>query len=157
MSGAVLWQNDPRWGKETLLDGPGRIGAYGCVLLSLVHAARRWGDRPGLSPVRLNAMAREVGACDRDRLIVHEAAPLVGLEAPLAERVEGTAEKPAPHEDILRAIEKALADPDGGALLRVATDGGTKGRHTILAVGWAPTPPKRVVAADSAPARQPAP
>lgn len=150
MSDGVLHQGDRRWGHEILGDGPGRIAGKGCVLLSVNEACRRWGGRPDMTPTILNVLGRDGGAFINDNLLVHELALMVGLDAPLAEEVKGEPGDPR----LVRALDRALADAEGGAILRVSTDGGPNGRHSILAFGWSPTQPKRVLCADSAPARR---
>lgn len=146
---AVMWQGDRRWGHEILGEGPGRIANKGCVLVSVAAACRLWGGRPDMTPTILNALGKDGGAFINDGLLIHEIALMVGLEAPLSEEVAG---EPGDVK-LQRALERALADREGGAILRVSTDGSNKGRHSILATGWAPTTPKRVLCADSAPAR----
>lgn len=143
----VLWQGDPRWGKALLGDGTSTIGKAGCVLTSLVEAARRIGGRPDMSIPMLNELATNAGVFSGSELVVAEAAQLVGLDA--GPRIDA-----APGDQRLRAaIEHALSRPDGGAIVRVDHNGDGKGDHTIFAYGWHEGPPKAIKCTDSAPAK----
>jgi hypothetical protein len=123
----TLAQNDRRWGSIKLGDGDATIGGAGCVLVALVEAARFLETRPaGLLPPHANEQARQAHAFYESQLIVHQAAPLFGLTAPLAERVQAGTGVTA--KDLATALEGVLAD-GGVAMLRVAHD---KGEHTVL-------------------------
>lgn len=145
----VLAQADPRWSKALLGDGTATIGRAGCVLASLVEAARRKAGRDDVSIPMLNEMAIAAGAFNGSELRVDDAAQLVGLDAPYADRVSASPGDPR----LVRALERCLADPDGGALVRVDHNGDGKGDHTIFVYGWSPNTPKAILCTDSAPAK----
>lgn len=122
-----LAQADGRWSKLQLGNGPSHIGAAGCVLTSLVMAARELGVAPDMIPPHANTKCLAAGAFTGDALIVPKAALAVGLIAD-ADPSTGTPCHPSLHG----AIVKALAD--GVAMVRVDLNGDPQGDHTILAV-----------------------
>lgn len=127
MLDTVFHQWDRRWRSLTLGHGPSKFWGGACVMFSVMHAARAMGTSPALDPAHANELFR-VGRCfDGDELRIHDAAALVGLEAPLEERVAG-----APGDDkIADAIAEAFAL--GMAILGVDDDGDGKVNHTVLA------------------------
>jgi hypothetical protein len=124
----TLAQADRRWGSLKLGIGDATIGGAGCVLVSLVEAARFLETRPGLLPPHANEQARQAGCFDGSLIRVHDAAPLFGLSAPLSQRVVTYEEPKATPKDLVATIEGVIGD-GGVALLRVQHD---KGQHTIL-------------------------
>lgn len=140
-----LYQNDRRWKDIVTGHGPSRLGATGCVVVSLTMAARELGTRAGLIPPHTNNSAIAADCFEHwdekakklvrgDELLVGKAAPIFGLEAPDDGVVAG-----APGDaQVLEAVRAALK-PDhegnapGMALLRIAFDDDPHGKHTILA------------------------
>jgi hypothetical protein len=125
----LLKQADDRWRKRVLGNGPASIGLKGCVLLSVINAARELGTRISLTPLEANASCVVGQAFDGQALNVERAARLFGLSAPYTGRtVIGAGELP-------RALSVALGS--GMALVRVDYVGRGEptddGRHTILA------------------------
>lgn len=129
----VLRQADRRWSTLLLGDGSSTIGGAGCVLVSLVQIAIELETRPGMLPPHANEACRKAKAFDGSMLRVHDAAPVLGLDAPLSQRVV-TADG-ATRKDLMTALEAVIGD-GGCALLRVrylGPDGKDRG-HTISCV-----------------------
>jgi hypothetical protein len=84
----VLKQGDPQWKDRWLgnIDGFDTIGRKGCTLTSLAIAARVIGTSDDVTPDELQDECRAKAAFFYQRLLIHVAAPLVGLEAPLRDR-----------------------------------------------------------------------
>lgn len=128
-----LYQSDRHWASLTLGEGPATIGRGGCLLLCLTMAARILGTRPSILPVHANLEFLDVNAFHGDALVIHLAAPTLGLDAPLKERV-----KAPPGSGVLRdATEDALFS-GSLAILHVDHDGDrpggdVDGDHFILA------------------------
>ncbi len=127
----VLWQATEKWHNEIVGHGPGRYGAVGCVWFSLVHAIRGLTIDATFDPVSNMTRARaEPGAfvdgsphgSPGDEMVWPIAAPLFGLDVGPA--VNG------PAAAIQSTISEGIAG--GYVALRVSTDGGTAGQHTIL-------------------------
>ena len=135
----LLYQADSRWSTILLGAGPSTIGRGGCLLCCLTMAARRLQTRPALIPPHANKQFQDAAVYDGDRLRIHDAAPVLGLLAPLSERVMG---RPGdPH--IKDAIRDAFG-ADGLAVLHVDYDGekpggDVDGDHFVLAVELTPT------------------
>lgn len=153
--GQGLRQADERWSSILLGDGPGRIGRSGCLLVVLTQAARHMGTRPDLLPPHLNEQARQAHAFKGDRLVVPDAARLVGLVTDPATWTNA-AHTPEEHR---QAITGSLG---GGAaagccILHVDHDetkpgGDLEGDHFVLGVELS-GPPARVICADPATGR----
>lgn len=128
-----LYQSDKHWSGVTLGEGPSTIGRGGCLLCCLTMAARELGTRPSLLPVHANLEFLDAGAFHGDALVIHLAAPTIGLDAPLADRV-----KAPPGSGALRdAVEDAIF-AGGLAILHVDHDGDrpggdADGDHFVLA------------------------
>lgn len=131
----LLLQADPQWSRRVIGNGPGSIGQKGCVLLSVINAARELGTRISLTPLEANASCVVGEAFDGQALNVEKAARLFGLSAPYSGRTVIGAGATLPN-----ALEQALSS--GLALLRVDYVGRTPptddGRHTILARAFGP-------------------
>lgn len=135
----VLYQADSRWSQLRLGDGPSTIGKAGCLLTCLTMAARILGTRPALIPPHANKAFQDAAVYDGDRLRVHDAAPVLGLLAPLSERVVGQ-----PGDPHLKDALRDAFGQDGLAILHVDYDGtkpggDVSGDHFILAAGWNPS------------------
>ena len=138
MSGP-LYQADSRWSTITLGAGPSTIGRAGCLLVCLVMAARRLQTRPALIPPHANKAFQDAAVYDGDRLRVHDAAPVLGLVAPLSERVTGN-----PGSAQIKDTVRDAFGADGLAILHVDYDGDKPGGdidgdHFILAVEMTPS------------------
>jgi hypothetical protein len=133
-----LYQADSRWTSLLLGNGPSTIGKGGCLLVCLTMAARELGTHPAVLPPHVNARLLAARCFDGDMLRVHDAADVLGLVAPLFERVSlDDKEKPATADDVAAAL--GLAMRAGLAILHVDHDsakakGDAKGDHFILAV-----------------------
>ena len=122
MSGP-LYQADSRWGSIVLGDGPSTIGKSGCLLVCLVEAARYLGTRPDMLPPHLNEACRQRGCFFGASLVVRDAAPLVGLVSPDAEKVTSN------------LADQVVGMLGGGlAVLHVDHDDDPQGDHFLLAV-----------------------
>lgn len=127
-----LWQASQAWRTHLLGHGPGRYGAKGCVLFTLVHASRGLTEAKTLDPIVAGEKLRTVKGAfidaygePGDSMVWSVAAPCFGLE--VGPKVEATPGSPA----LVAALADALRS--GYAAVRVSTDGGLKGQHTILA------------------------
>lgn len=134
MTPQLLYQADRAWSRNIIALGPQTIGRVGCVLTSLVNAARDLGTRPSLTPPEANTTCVVADCFDGASLHIEAAAELFGLMAPYAKRATL-----AKGSDLRRCLTETL-DARGQALLRVDyKNRGTPtddGRHTILARGW---------------------
>lgn len=131
MLDTVFHQWDPKFRGTRLGFGPATFWGGGCVLFSIVHAARACGASPALDPLHANEMLRKAKAFDRDELRIHDAAPVFGMEAPLDERYPKVGEA-RPDDD---GLSDALINCEGFALLRVHlfVEGVDRGGHTVFA------------------------
>lgn len=74
-----LRQADPRWSKVALGFGPGTIGRYGCVLLSMCQAAKILRNIE-LIPPHLNAAGRQAKAFRGELAIWNVLGSVAGLD-----------------------------------------------------------------------------
>lgn len=128
-----LYQADGRWSSIRLGGGPSTIGRGGCLLTCLTMAARILGTRPGLIPPHANKAFQDAKAFDGDLLRIHDAAPVLGLLAPLSERVVGH-----PGDTQIKDCVRDALGVDGLAIMHVDHDatrigGDASGDHFILA------------------------
>ena len=135
----VLYQADSRWSQIALGSGPSTIGRGGCLLVCLTMAARRLQTRPALIPPHANKQFQDAAVYDGDRLRIHDAAPVLGLLAPLSERVTGQ-----PGSTQIKDAVRDAFGADGLAILHVDYDGDkpggdVEGDHFILAVEMLPS------------------
>lgn len=134
-----LYQADNRWSQITLGAGPSTIGRGGCLLTCLSMAARILGTRPSLIPPHANKAFQDASVYDGDRLRIHDAAPVLGLLAPLSERVASS-----PGDAHIKDAIRDAFGADGLAILHVDYDGNKPGGdvggdHFILAVEKQPS------------------
>lgn len=132
----ILWQADKRWRGAQLGHGPSKMGASGCVLFALLHAAERLRTLPAIDPVACNDLLRAVpgafvdgsGEHPGDLLYLPKAATVFGLVVDQA-----TNGKPG-EVHVAAALSDALRF--GLAIVRVTVDGDDRGDHSILATQW---------------------
>lgn len=126
---ALVYQADTRWHHLALGHGPSTIGRSGCVLTSLVIAARQLATRAGLTPAQANLQLLVARCFVDDRLLVDRAASTLGLAIKTREStaVGDSADK---HAAAVRASVSC-----GVALVRVDHTGDSVGDHTVVAIG----------------------